>query len=81
MVQPIPGDMRLRITIPDYDFRIMNFDSVRKSVWKCRVNKSLLTRKYSLLVHKLTESKFVIRKSKSGIVILLSPGIGYSLFG
>jgi hypothetical protein len=27
-VQLIPADMRLRISIPDYDFRITNFDSV-----------------------------------------------------
>jgi len=33
-------------------------DRNQKSVWK-----------YSLLVQKLTESKFVIRKSKSGIAI------------
>ena len=28
MIQPIPGNMSLRITIPDYDFQITNIDSV-----------------------------------------------------
>ena len=27
-VQPIPGDMRLLITYPNFDFRITNLDSV-----------------------------------------------------
>jgi hypothetical protein len=27
-IQLIPAEMRLRISIPDYDFRITNFDSV-----------------------------------------------------
>ena len=58
--------LRFRITISRLRISIQSTCvPVRKPVWKCRNQKSVW--KCSLLVQKLTDSKFVIWKSKSGI--------------
>ena len=82
MVQPIPAYMRLRISIPMPNFRMQNFDSVNLCTTRDAEFRfsQLMYQGQTLVVHKLTESKFGIRKFGIGIEIqsFMYAGIGCS---